>query len=155
MTDEYVTVGRVGRPHGIAGAFVVEHPSDEPRRFEPGAKLVGPAGVVEVVERKRSGGRLVIRVEPPVERGAELRVPRAELEEPGEDEYYVFELVGMAVEEEGGRRLGTVQEVHDLPANGVLELDTKLMLPLVAACVREVDRAARRILVAPGFAEPD
>lgn len=148
-------MGRVGRPHGIAGAFVVEHPSDEPKRFEPGAKLVGPAGEVEVVERKRSGGRLVVRTEPPVERGAELKVPLAALEEPAEDEYYVFELVGMEVEEEGGRRLGVVQDVHTLPANDVLELDSKQLLPLVGACVREVDRAARRILVAPGFADPD
>jgi ribosomal 30S subunit maturation factor RimM len=39
-------------------------------------------------------------------------------------------------------------------ANDVLELDSGLALPLVAACVRRVDLAGRRILVAPGFTEP-
>jgi 16S rRNA processing protein RimM len=153
MTEDLVTVGRVGRPHGIAGAFVVEHPSDVPARFAVGAELLGPDGPVEVVENKRSGGRLVIRTAPAVPRGADLKVAREALEEPEEDEYYVFELVGMAVEEEGGRRLGVVKEVHTLPANDVLELDTKQMLPLVGVCVREVDRARRRILVAAGFAD--
>jgi 16S rRNA processing protein RimM len=155
LEERLVTVGRVGRPHGIAGAFVVEHPSDVPARFAVGAELIGPDGAVQVVESKRSGGRLVIRTEPPLPRGVDVRVPLAALEEPEEDEYYVFELVGMQVEEEGGRRLGVVKEVHTLPANDVLELDSKQMLPLVGACVREVDRAGRRILVAAGFADPD
>jgi ribosomal 30S subunit maturation factor RimM len=33
----------------------------------------------------------------------------------------------------------------------VLELDSGLLLPLVEACVREVDLEARRIVVEPGF----
>ena len=36
-------------------------------------------------------------------------------------------------------------------ANDVLELDSGLLLPLVEACVREVDLEARRIVVEPGF----
>jgi ribosomal 30S subunit maturation factor RimM len=39
-------------------------------------------------------------------------------------------------------------------ANDVLELDSGLLLPLVEDCVLEVDLAARRVVVAPGFA-PD
>ena len=148
-------VGRVGRPHGVAGAFVVEGASDEAARFAVGATLVGPGGPVEVVESKVSGGRRVIRTEPRVERGSDLRVPRAELGAPGEDEYYVFQLVGLAVEEEGGRVLGRVKDVTNYPANDVLELDTGLLLPLVEACIRKVDLEGETILVAAGFAEPE
>jgi ribosomal 30S subunit maturation factor RimM len=39
-------------------------------------------------------------------------------------------------------------------ANDVLELDSGLALPLVEACVRDVDLEAGRILVAQGFAGP-
>jgi 16S rRNA processing protein RimM len=80
-------------------------------------------------------------------------VPRSELPPPDEDAYYVFELVGLRVEEEGGRALGEVADVENLPANDVLVLDTGVLLPLVDACVLEVDVASRRIVVAPGFAD--
>jgi 16S rRNA processing protein RimM len=141
----------VGRPHGLAGAFVVEAASEDPRRFDPGAAVLVDGEPAEVVERKRAGGRLVVRLDRPVKRGAALEVRRDELPEPAEGEYYVFQLVGLGVEEEGGGMLGTVTDVAAGVANDVLELDTGLALPLVEACVREVDLDRRRILVAPGF----
>ena len=49
---------------------------------------------------------------------------------------------------------GRVAEVVPAPANDVLELDSGLSLPLVEACVREVDLEAGRIVVSPGFADP-
>ena len=52
------------------------------------------------------------------------------------------------VEEEGGRPLGRVTALHPGPANDALELDSGLLLPLVAACVQQVDLEAGRILVA-------
>ena len=113
-----------------------------------------PATVV--ASRHGSGGRTVIRLDRHVERGAQLAVARAtlpRLEE--EDEFYVFELVGLSVEEEGGRLLGRVREVLEYPGNDVLELDSGASLPLVEACVRQVDLAGGRIVVAAGFADPE
>jgi len=144
-------VGRVGKPHGLAGAFVVEDASEDPERFEPGATVLVQGESAEVVERKRAGGRLVVRLDRPVARGAALEVERDALPEPEAGEYYVFQLVGLDVEEDGGDVLGKVAEVAPGIANDVLELDTGLSLPLVEACVREVDLERRRILVAPGF----
>jgi 16S rRNA processing protein RimM len=141
----------VGKPHGLDGSFVVEGASEEPERFKPGARLLVEGEPVEVVERKRPGGRLVVRLDRAVARGAELQVRRSDLPEPEPGEYYAFQLVGLVVEEEGGRALGRVVEVAPGVANDVLELDSGLALPMVEACVREVDLDRRRILVAPGF----
>src|SRR4051812_16562482 len=122
---ERILVGRVGRPHGLAGAFVVERPSDDPQRFAVGATLLAGGEPVEVIESKRvGGGRLAIRLDRPVERGTTLEVERSTLAEPGPDEYYVFQLVGLEVLEDGGRPLGHVADVAPYPANDVLELDT-------------------------------
>jgi 16S rRNA processing protein RimM len=148
-------VGRVGRPHGLDGSFVVEDASEDPERFAEGARLFAGDCELTVAAAKRAGGRLVVRLDRPVERGTTLAVPRAELPAPGEDGYYVFQLVGLAVEEEGGRRLGLVQDVAPGVANDVLELDTGHALPLVGECVLDVDLERRRILVARGFAEAD
>jgi 16S rRNA processing protein RimM len=145
-----VKVGRVGKPHGFQGAFVVEDASEEEERFALGAQLLVNGEPVEIVESKRAGGRPVIRLDRPVERGTELQVPRDSLPEPEEGSYYVFELVGLEVEEEG-ESLGRVVEVAPGLANDVLELDTGLALPLVDACVQEVDLDAGRIVVRRGF----
>ena len=150
-----VVVGRVGKPHGLEGAFVVEQASEEPERFVVGARFVVEGDEAEIVEAKRAGGRPVIRLDRSVRRGAALEVDRESLPDLGPDRYYVADLVGCTVERDDAVRLGTVTHVHDLPANAVIELDNGLLLPLVDACVREVDLAARRILVAPGFDLPD
>jgi 16S rRNA processing protein RimM len=150
--SDLVPIGRVGRPHGLAGAFVVEQASDDPERFALGTKLFVEGEQAEIVESKRAGGRPVIRLDRQVPRGAELEVDRALLPDPGPGSYYVTDLVGLEVEEKGGERLGRVAEVTPGVANDVLALESGLLLPLVDTCVLEVDIAEGRILVAPGFA---
>ena len=154
--SELVPVGRVGRPHGLDGSFFVEGPSDEAARFTKGAELRVDGEPAVVVASKRAGGRPVIRLDRPAPRGAVLAVPREALPPPEEAEtWYAFELVGLEVVDEGGRALGRVTRVEPGVANDVLEVDEgRLLLPFVDACVRDVDVAAGRIVVAPGFADP-
>jgi 16S rRNA processing protein RimM len=144
-------VGRVGKPHGLDGSFFVERASQDEERFAQGATLRVDGEPATVVASKRSRGRPVIRLDREVPRGAELCVPRSELPPPAENEYYAFQLVGLEAEEEGGRLLGRVAEVQPGVANDVLELDSGLALPLVDACVLEVDLERGRILVARGY----
>ena len=151
---ELVQVGKVGKPHGIRGTFFVEHGSDDPKRYVLGTTLLIGGRPAKVVESKRAGGRPVIRLDREVERGDPIEVELTSLPSPEEGSYYAFELVGLEVQEEGGRLLGRVAEITTNPANDVLELDTGLALPLVDVCVQEVDLAAGRILVQSGFA-PD
>ena len=151
---EFVGVGRVGKSHGLDGSFVIENASTDPERFVIGAVLYADGEPARVVSSKRARGRPVIRLDRRVERGAELAVPRSELAPPAEGSYYLFQLVGLAVEESGGRVLGLVADVGEGVANDVLELDSGLALPLHEACVLDVDLAAGRIVVAPGFADP-
>jgi 16S rRNA processing protein RimM len=149
---ELVSVGRVGRPHGVDGAFVVEEASEDPQRFEVGAELRvdgEPAHVT--VSRRVGGGRRAIKLDRRVERGAELTVRRGELAPLPTDSYYVADLIGLDVLDEGGEVVGVVRDVHPGPANDALELDTGLLLPLVEDCIREVDLAGGRIHLNPGF----
>jgi len=153
---DLVTVGRVGRPHGVRGAFFVEGPSDREDAFAVGATVLAGGEPATVVSSTRgSGGRPVIRLDRPVERGTELAVERTALPRLDADAFYVFDLVGLSVEQEDGRLLGTVREVLQYPANDVLELDSGASLPLVEACVRSVDVEGGRIVVAEGFADPE
>ena len=151
MSDR-VVVGRVGRPHGLDGSFVVEGASDDPRWFKVGAKLLVGDGELEVVGARRARGRPVIRLDREAPRGASLEVPREALPPTGEDEYYTFQLVGLEVVEENGRALGSVADVLPGVANDVLQVGDSVLLPMIEDCILSVDLEARRIVVAEGFA---
>jgi 16S rRNA processing protein RimM len=150
---DLVVVGRVGKSHGLDGSFVVEDASETRELFAVGAKLLVEGEEATVLGSKQARGRPVIRLDRRVQRGTPLQVPQSALAETAEDEYYVFQLVGLRVEEDGGTVLGTVTDVAPGVANDVLELDSGLFLPMVEECVLSVDLEAGRILVAPGFSD--
>lgn len=147
-----VTVGRVGRPHGLDGAFVVEHASDDERRWQVGAALLvdGVSATIEL-SRRVGGRRRAIRLDRPAERGAELAVRVSDLPPPEPGSYYAFQLVGLAVVDGEGREAGVVTEVHPGVANDNLELDDGTLVPLIEDAVRTVDLETRRIVVEQGF----
>jgi 16S rRNA processing protein RimM len=148
-----VRIGRVGRPHGLDGAFVVEQASTDDRWWRVGARFQAGGEPVEVVAARRASGRPVVKLDRDVERGTLLEVERAQLPPTGEDEYYTFELVGLEVVEEGGRALGTVKAVTPGVANDVLDLGGDVLLPMVEDCIRRIDLPSGRIEVAKGFAD--
>ena len=149
---DLVRIGRVGRPHGVDGAFVVEEASQDERRFEIGAELLVDGVPARVIASRQVGSRRrAVKLDRSVERGAELALPREQLPELPPDSYYVSDLVGMDVLDEQGERVGVVLDVIPGPANDVLELDTGRLLPLVEDCIREVDLPGRRVILNPGF----
>lgn len=152
---ERVQIGRAGRPHGIDGAFFVEQPSADESWWKVGARFLVGEDEVEVVARRTSSGRPVIRLDRPVGRGTPFEVERQFLPPTEEDEYYAFELVGLPVVEQNGRELGSVRAVTTGIANDVLELDSGVLLPMIEDCVRQVDLTSGRIVVAEGFAVDD
>jgi 16S rRNA processing protein RimM len=149
--DRLVEIGRVGRPHGVDGAFVVEDGSDDPARFEVGATLLVEGEPATIVVSRRIGrGRRAVGFDRPVERGATLAVLREDLPPPQPGAYYVADLVGLSVEA-GGEVMGVVVDVLPGEANDNLELDSGLLVPLVEDAVADVDLDARRIVLNAGF----
>jgi 16S rRNA processing protein RimM len=143
----------VGRPHGLDGAFVVERGSDDERRFTVGAKLYVDGAEAEVVLRRRvGGGRVAIKLDRPVERGQMLTVTRSDLPLPEPDSYYIFQLVGLDVEEQG-RVVGRVRDVLPGAANDNLELEDGKLVPLVEDAIAKVDLQEGRIHLNPGFTD--
>ena len=145
--------GRVGRPHGLAGAFHV---------IRPRADLLAEGAVLEVAGASREGVRRAGTDQRPILRlagcedrdaaealrGEDLRARRADApaREPGE--YWAEELEGCRVED-GEVVVGIVRRLVALPSCEALEVaredGTDLLVPLVRDAVRTVDPAARRI----------
>jgi 16S rRNA processing protein RimM len=149
-----VAIGRVGRPHGLDGAFVVEHGSDDERRYAVGAILFldgEPAGVI--ASRRVGGGRHAIKLDREAVRGQELSIPRDTLPPPDTDHYYVADLVGLRVETDAGTDVGEVVDVLPGVANDCLSLSGGQLVPLVEAAICSIDLEARRVVVAGMYVE--
>jgi len=147
-----VQVGRVGRPHGTDGAFVVEVASEDEARWAIGATVLvdgEPARIT--LSRQVGGGRRAIRLDRPVARGAELAVRLGDLPTPEPDSYYAFQLVGLFVVDDAGTEVGVVVDVAPGRANDNLELDDGRLVPLIEDAIRELDVEGRRIVVDRAF----
>jgi 16S rRNA processing protein RimM len=152
VDDAFVPVGRVGRPHGLDGAFVVEQGSDDESRYVVGAVLhVNGTPATVTVSRRVGRGRHAIRLDRAVERGDTLTIPRADLPTLPEGEFYTFEIIGLRVEEVGGRTLGIVRDVLSGSANDNLELDDGTLVPMIEDAIRSIDLAEGVVLLNPGF----
>ena len=86
-------------------------------------------------------------------KGTRLYVPRDRLPNPGEDEFYHADLIGLAVLDTGGASIGKVKAVLDHGAGDILEITragrADLLLPFTRAVVPTVDLPGRRIVVDP------
>lgn len=83
-------------------------------------------------------------------KGCEIAVPREDLPETGEDEYYWSDLVGLAVDNLQQQSYGTVKEVFATGANDVLVVqneDRERLIPFTDAVVRLVDLKAGKMQV--------
>jgi 16S rRNA processing protein RimM len=75
-------------------------------------------------------------------KGLLIAVPRSSLPENNGDEYYWSDLIGLAVENEAGVKLGTVANLLETGANQVLSVtgsNGEILIPFVATAIKQVD----------------
>ncbi|MGA4508696.1 ribosome maturation factor RimM [Propionibacteriaceae bacterium G1746] len=158
-----VTVGVIGRAHGLRGDVLVEPRTDEPdRRFEAGAsvRIEGTRRTLTVARSYWHSGRLVVNfAELPDRTAVEgargwvlvCDVPVDELPS-DEDEYFDRQLVGLKAVLADGTPVGVVAQVIHLPAQDLLAIDvdgTERLVPFVHELVPHVDLGAGTIEIAP------
>jgi len=84
-------------------------------------------------------------------------IASTDLPDTDDDEFYVWELEGLAVVI-GGAEIGTVVGVHETDGGDVLEVEIAgetehAFVPLLEEWIEEVDLEGRRVLLAPGALE--
>jgi 16S rRNA processing protein RimM len=159
-----VTIGRIGRPHGIRGDVVVGVRTDEPElRFARGSRLdtdPAEAGPLTVAGSKWHSGELLVRFEGVSDRdaAAELRgtwltVDSATIAPPADpDEFRDADLVGLSVRTADGTQVGTVDDVlHS--GQDVLVIKSPdgrdFMVPFVKPLVPDVDVKSGFLVINP------
>jgi 16S rRNA processing protein RimM len=175
-----VTVGRIGRPHGIRGDVVIGVRTDEPElRFAVGSRLdTDPVGVgpLTVAAMRWHSGSLLVRFAGVRDRdaaaalgGTWLTVDSGTLAKPEDpDEFRDHDLVGLSVRTADETVVGTVEDVlhygQDVLVvrplggrDGATAAPGEILVPFVRAIVTQVDVAAGVLVIdpPPGLLNPD
>ena len=80
-------------------------------------------------------------------KGSRVALPRAALPDVQDGRYYLADLLGLEVVNERGEVLGAVTRTYSNGAHDVIETSAGRLIPWVAAVVKQVDLAARRVQV--------
>lgn len=131
MGDDLIQVGRVAGAFGVRGEVRITSFTAEPAAlldYKDLRREDGSAGLTLVSGRPAKGGvvararEIETREQAEAMRGLKLFIPRTALPEPDEDEFYVTDLIGLAVESIDGAPLGTIKAVQDFGAGDLLEI---------------------------------
>lgn len=157
-------VGKISKSVGLKGEVRVTLLTDSPDRFRTLKAVwigteeatatrykihsvrVSPAAVVMQVETVQT------RTAADALRGQFLFVAEKDEVKPKKGSYFIHEIVGMAVVDEAGMTIGTVQEVMQMPAHDVWVVtsgEKEFLIPATKEVIRSVDVGRRTVVIRP------
>ena len=162
MPDKLIQVARVAGAFGVRGELRITTFTEDPMSLAAFKALLrqdGSVGLTLTSARPVKGGvvcrakEIETREQAEAARGLNLFIPRDALPAPDEDEFYLTDLIGVAVETPDGERLGEVKSVQDFGAGDLLEVQPasgpSWWLPFTREAVPEVKLAEGRLIAIP------
>ncbi len=127
-----ILVGQVAGAFGVRGEVRVTAFTRTPENLLDYSPLLDESGgpALTLLSGRPDKGAIVARAkevatreEAQALRGLRLYIARDRLPEPDEDEFYLADLIGLAVVSPAGEPLGLVKSVHDFGAGDLLEIE--------------------------------
>jgi 16S rRNA processing protein RimM len=159
-TSALIQLGFVGAPFGVRGWIKLRSHTDPPERLLEHRSLVlgqGSAWQSYRIEASgRSGGALTVKLagiedrdQAQALRGAQVCVPRSELPQRDDRDFYRADLIGCDVVNLEGVMLGKVQHFIETPAQVLMVVrgTQEFWIPAVPQHLRRVDLPERRLVV--------
>ena len=164
--EQYLRVGVITNSHGIKGEVKVFPTTDDIKRFDYLEEAVIDTGKeyinVNVTGVKYFKNMVILKFKQydnindilkfkgldninDIEkyRQKSLYVTRKNAVRLQRDEYFIADLIGLKVQDEDGKELGTVKDVIETGANDVYEVEMadgkSLLLPAIKQCILNVD----------------
>lgn len=168
--EQFLRVGVITSTHGIRGDVKVFCTSDDPARFKKlktcyidtkktllemqvtSCKLVKGMPVIHF-----EGYDTIESMEP--FKGKDILVDRAHAVKCQKNEFFIVDLVGLAVETDEGEALGTLTDVLQTGANDVFVVTepdgNEILVPYIEQCVPEIHPETGKVIVhlLPGLRE--
>lgn len=152
--EDLLQVGIITSTHGVRGEVKVYPTTDDPRRFRRLKEVVLDTGREKLnleIEGVKFFKQFVILKFKGLDnindiekyRQKSLYVTRKNAVRLQRDEYFIADLIGLKVQDEDGKELGTVKDVIETGANDVYEVEMtdgkSLLLPAIKQCILNVD----------------
>ena len=152
--EDLLQVGIITSTHGVRGEVKVYPTTDDPRRFRRLKEVVLDTGKEKMnleIEGVKFFKQFVILKFKGLDnindiekyRQKSLYVTRKNAVRLQRDEYFIADLIGLKVQDEDGKELGTVKGVIETGANDVYEVEMadgkSLLLPAIKQCILNVD----------------
>lgn len=152
--EDLLQVGIIASTHGVRGEVKVYPTTDDPRRFRRLKEVVLDTGKEKMnleIEGVKFFKQFVILKFKGLDnindiekyRQKSLYVTRKNAVRLQRDEYFIADLIGLKVQDEDGKELGTVKDVIETGANDVYEVEMadgkSLLLPAIKQCILNVD----------------
>ena len=154
LYEDLLQVGIITSTHGVRGEVKVYPTTDDPRRFRRLKEVVLDTGKEKMnleIEGVKFFKQFVILKFKGLDnindiekyRQKSLYVTRKNAVRLQRDEYFIADLIGLKVQDEDGKELGTVKDVIETGANDVYEVEMadgkSLLLPAIKQCILNVD----------------
>lgn len=160
--DRMIAVGRVAGAFGVRGEVRITSFTQDPltlARFRELKRQDGSPGLTLLSARDAKGSIICrcagieTKEQADALRGLRLFIPREALPAPDEDEFYLADLIGLAVATPEGETLGTIKSVQDFGAGDILEITPAeggptWYLAFTRETVPQVDIAGGKVVVA-------
>lgn len=160
---DLIEVGRFGAPHGVRGEIRIKSYTADPLALAGYPNLTDRTGTrafAIVRARLLKEDMLVATIEGSSSREAaaaltntSIYMPRSALPPPDEDEFYLADLIGLAVKHVSGDDFGTVTNVVNYGAGDILEIaladGTSTMIPFTKEAVPEIRTGSGFLVVDP------
>ena len=152
--EDLLQVGIITSTHGVRGEVKVYPTTDDPRRFRRLKEVALDTGREKLnleIEGVKFFKQFVILKFKGLDnindiekyRQKSLYVTRKNAVRLQRDEYFIADLIGLKVQDEDGKELGTVKDVIETGANDVYEVEMadgkSLLLPAIKQCILNVD----------------
>lgn len=161
MRESWIPVGEITRTHGLKGELKFRPGISDPEILQDfkNACIVDPQGqeiFLQVASIRGRHSRLIIKfkgwntieaVQPLV--GAKVSMARSDFSKLPGEEYYWFEIEGIAVADEKGRPCGHITEIIQTGSNDVYVVrdgEREWLLPMIDSVVKNIDLEAGKLI---------
>ena len=161
MTADRLAIGAIAGAHGVRGQFKVKPFTAAPRDIAAyGPVQAGARRLTLSVKGVTANGLVIVAAAEITDRdaaqalrGTELTVARDRLPDPGGEEIYHADLIGLVVRTPDGTKLGRIVALHDFGAGEIAEVKPEkgmsLMLPFAPEFVPEIDLDGGHVVIDP------